>query len=694
MKTLKAVLLAGSIILISGFALSCGGGGDVTTTTTPPNGQIYNPSTQSPPLNQGGFVAYPGFQPPSPSTSLPELPPITPEGNWGAQIFPMITDSQGNGTVTIKNFQPGQQLALVMVNIDKNYLDYQPPPEAEVGWLPESTYSLSFNLVDRSVSNFAKKQIIDLSNPKNYSTLLDTSNYKGLKPKGKRASLEELREWAHKDWVSQGGHDTRAPLKTVSLLSKGVVRTFTEIPRTKPLPPVEQGEQRMDNPEELRWPDAYYGQDGRLVAIGSRCYIFLTTEINNGFPDGVRFTEERLNRLAREFDTVIYPNVTEAMAPVLGTRNEGPGPNDGPIWKDIDRNLRLTTDDFDREGNLIRDLPGEPDTDIGRDQRIVIAILNLGQFGAGGLYSNWQRGIFRPPREGEEEEPREEESYAWSTLYIDPMIFPQDSDDWSQVYAVTAHEFQHKIFADNGVGDSRWLNEGLSQLAIYVAGYTISSGRTAQLLIDQLTSYLFQIQTTPIPLDFGRFRDVDVLAQYGGTFLFFLYLMEHYGPSAIRKIYTVGGTGPVQIIENATGEKFDVIFTRWALANFVDGLYIDESSPLSRYIENDDPTTGNPWLHYLTLDIRGVIGGDPNRRLPGVPVLWLPSETDIYPVTRTLLPLRPWAADYVVIGNGDGRDLDLTVLADPNFRMLLLPVQFSRDNNTGVIMPGVTIPRE
>ncbi len=691
LKMLKTKLAILSL-LFTFTLLGCGGGGGDETPTQPtsPGGQIYYPSGQTPPLNPSGSVLYPGAQPPQPPATPPEVPPVVPEGNFGEQIFPMVIDSQGNGTVTIKNFQPRQQLALILVNLNREYLDLDPPPEARGRWpLPDTSYSLVFDLVSRGVSSFEQRQLIDLSDPAYYSDILETDDYKGLPFDGKRKSLKDLQDWAHKDWVAQGGWDTRAPLKTASVLSKGEVRTFTEVPRTIPLPPIQQGEQRRDDLDELRWPDEYYGQDGRLVAIGSKVYIFLTTEINNGFPDGVRFTERRLEQMAREFDTVIFPLVTEGLAPVLGYKNEGPGVNQGPIWKNIDRNLVLTGDDFDNEGNLLGDLPGEPDIAIGRDKRIVVAIMNMDTLGAAGFYVNWQRGIFRP----EEEEEGQEESYAWSTLYISPDIFPQDSDDWSQPYAVLAHEFQHKIYADHGVLDRTWLNESLSQLAVYLAGYTVESGETAELLIDQIVAFLNQKSVTPVPLNGEEFL-VDVFASYGGRFLFSLYLYEHYGPSAIRKLYTLDAPNAVSLIEQATGEKFDVIFTRWALANFVDGLYIDEGSPLSRNIENNDPSTGNPWLHYLTFDIRGAIGGDPNRRLPGMPILWLPTETDVYPVSRSQITLKPWTADYVVIGNGDGRDLDLTVLSDPNFRLFLLPVTFNTDNNTGVIMPGVNIPRE
>lgn len=687
---MKRLIMAWSLLLALLVSLSvagCGGGGgngNATAPPTPPDqelGSYVYPSDETPPLNPGGIPIYSGFVPVMPPGNPPTVPPPAPAGGYGAEIYPMPVDSQGNGTVSIHGFEAGQQVALITLNVANEYLDYHTPANG-LPRLPETTFSLIFDLVNRGTSSLGSHGVVDLRQRSVFSeSLLSTDGYQGLPYDPVRPGPDALVERGHEDWVAHGGYDTRAPNKIASVLSKGEVRTFTEIPATIPPPPIQPTQDNPD-PSGLRWPDPYYGQDGRLVAMGSKCYVFLTTEVNNGYADQIRFTEGRLIQLAHTFDTVIFPRVTEAMAPVRGTLNLGPGENNGPIWRDIDRTATLTADDFDGSGNLIEQLPGRPDLEIGKDGRIVIAILNLDTIGAAGLYANWQRGIYRP--EEEEGGAPEEESYAWSTVYLNAGIFPENSDDWSQPYAVLSHEFQHKIYADNGGLDSVWLNEGLAQLAIYVAGYTMASGHTAQLLVNQIDSYLHSVSMTPVPLDGEQIEGVDIYAEYGARFLFFLYIAEHYGPGAVRKFYTASAGTPVTLIETVTGEPFETVFTKWSLANMVDGLFVSLDSPLSE--------TTNPWVHYLSFDIKGSIAGNQTERLPGVPIMRMPAEGETFPIRRPAIRVNAWCQHYAVIENGDGRDLDLTILADPSFRMYLLPINFDPQTNRTTIAPGVFVP--
>ncbi len=690
MRTLLSMFL---IVLLAAFVLAGCGGGDSDTPTTPTQptptdgegGNTFIPSNDVPPLNPPDSVpGYGGYVPPGLPDSGFEYP--EPQESWipGYPIFPLPVDSGGNGFLTVSSFQPGQQLALVTVNMNRAYRDWH-PTATQLQSFPPFAFSLVFNLVQRRSAS----ALAPLEPPRPQDELnLSLEDYEGLPYVEERLPLDVIFEREYQYQKETTGYDVLAPVKTVSILSKGEVRTFTEIPRTIPLPPIQPGSDDQQDLEDLRWPDPYYGQDGRLVAIGAHCYIFLTTEENDGFPDGVRFTERRLAAFAQEFDTNIFPKVQAAFGDILGYHNEGPGPDDGPIWKYIDRDYVLTGDDFDSDGNLINPLPGEPDFEIGRDDRVIVAMMNL-PAGAAGLYQNWQRGINRPSITEEGGEPPEE-SYAWSTCYLDLNIFPANSDDWSQPYAVLAHEFQHKLYADHGLPDSVWLNEGLAQLAVYAAGYTLQSGRTAQILVDQVRAFLNNSTEIPVCLDAERVEGVDVFGSYGARFLFFLYLAEHYGPGTIHKIYTLGYNDPVQLIENATGENFESIYTKWMLANFIDGIFVDPSTDAGSTLSS----TNNPWLHYLTFDIRSTVGMDENRRLPGVPVLRLPGETDTYPVTRSLIPLNPYCAQYTIIGNGDGRDLDLTLYADPNFRFYLLPVSFNTTTNKAEVVPGLAIPND
>jgi hypothetical protein len=683
MRKLLLTLFVLCLALVA-FA-GCGGGGGTTPVgptapATSTGGHNWIPSNDNTPLNPtGSLPGYNGYVPPSPPTGNPTQPDTTPPWVPGQSIFALPVDSGGNGFLTVSNFQPNQEVALVTMNVNRAYLNWSPSQD-EIQSFPPFSFSLVFNLVSRRTSS-----LMDTPAPQAVNLNENPAEYKGLPLVKGKLPVNALYERERKYQMEQTGYDVEAPIKSASVLSKGEVRTFTEIARTIPLPPVLPGSDQQQDLTTLRWPQEYYGQDGRLVAIGARCYVFLTTEINQGFPDGVRFTERRLANFAQEFDINIFPKVQAAFGDILGYNNSGPGADNGPIWKNVDRSIVLTGDDFDDSGNITRQMPGGPDFAIGGDNRVVVAVMNLGPMGAAGLYMNWTRGQYRPPdAEGNPQQPTK--SDAWSTLFLDAGIFPADSDDWSQPYAVLAHEFQHKLYADHGMPDSVWLNEGLSQLAVYQAGYTFQSGRTAQILVDQVRRYLINMNQVPIPVDAEKMEGVDVLASYGGRFLFFLYISEHYGPGTIHKFYTLGDADPVALVEKATGDKFEVLNTKFLLANFIDGIYVSADSPLS--------VANNPWMHYLTFDIRGTVGMDETNRLPGVPTLRLPGEGDTYPVTRSLLPVAPYCAHYTIIGNGDGRDLDLTMFADPNFRFYLLPVNFNTSTNKAEVMEGVTFPND
>ena len=681
---MKKVLLPLIVLLLALAAFSaCGGGGGTTPTPdTTPNtntgGQTYLPGNDSSPLNpQGSLPGYNGYVPPTPPSGDPNPPNIIPPWVPGDTIFSLPVDSGGNGFLTVSSFQPNQKVALVTLNINEAYRNWS-PLQSQLQYFPPFSYSLTFSLVSRGVSSVNGSPALV---PANLN--MDPANYKGLPLTKEKLPVSALYERERDYQKATTGYDVEAVVKSASLLSKGELRTFTELMATIPPPPIQPGDDDQQDLNELRWPDNYYGQDARLVAIGAHCYVFLTTAENEGFPDGVRFTERRLANFAQEFDINIFPKVQAAFGDILGYNNSGPGTNDGPIWKSIDRNIILTGNDFDGDGNLLRVLPGEPDLAIGRDNRVIIAIVDLQ--GAAGMYQNWTRGINRPSLEGEGQQPQQE-SYAWSTCFLDRRIFPADSDDWSQPNAVLAHEFQHKLYADHQLPDSVWLNEGLSQLAIYQAGYTLQSGRTAQILVDQVRNYLNNINSIPVPVDAERMEGVDVFAAYGARFLFFLYIAEHYGPGTIHKLYRDGGSDPIVMIEEATGDDFEVLHTKYMLANFIDGAFVADTSPLS--------IANNPWLHYLTFDIRSTVGMEESQRLPGVPILRLPGEGDTYPVSRSLIPVAPYCAHYTIIGNGDGRDLSLTLFADPNYRFYLLPVNFNSTTNRAEVAEGVTFPND
>jgi len=260
---------------------------------------------------------------------------------------------------------------------------------------------------------------------------------------------------------------------------------------------------------------------------------------------------------------------------------------------------------------------------------------------------------------------------------------------------------------DPSGGNYNWLNEGLSQLDIHICGYTVNSGRIVPWAIDgQLTDYLDNVNLSAVCMDGNGQFPIQQQTQYGNGFLFFLYMYEHYNPGVGTRIYELGEGGETdyiklieagaeftQIEPGADGElgtpddeavlfhdSFENLYTKFMIANFIDGIYKDEYEDLF-----------DPMFHYNTLDLRGTVNlSSGTIVLPGVRTDVFP-ESGGYPVQSIDRKVIPWGCDYVVFSNGDGRDLEITVFSDPFFKMFLLPVSYNEQTNKVEITEGITL---
>jgi hypothetical protein len=126
---------------------------------------------------------------------------------------------------------------------------------------------------------------------------------------------------------------------------------------------------------------------------------------------------------------------------------------------------------------------------------------------------------------------------------------------------VFAHEFEHLIHFDQDPDEESWVDEGLADLAGFLCGYGHSAGHIAYYMVyHPLTSLTF----------WGG-----GLESYGASYLFELYLYEHYGKSAFVSALVQEQANGIQGIENtlvAFGYKdtFDKIFDNWTIANYLD----------------------------------------------------------------------------------------------------------------------------
>jgi len=131
-------------------------------------------------------------------------------------------------------------------------------------------------------------------------------------------------------------------------------------------------------------------------------------------------------------------------------------------------------------------------------------------------------------------------------------------------YGTLAHEFQHFIHSSKDPREDHWVDEGLSGLARFVCGYGHPRSHVIAFAEAPNTSLIF----------WG-----DNLEHYGATYLFMLYLAEHYGGAdTTRAIVANTGIG-ITGINNALLQRGYVvtvnnIFKNWVIANYLNNSSI------------------------------------------------------------------------------------------------------------------------
>ena len=124
-----------------------------------------------------------------------------------------------------------------------------------------------------------------------------------------------------------------------------------------------------------------------------------------------------------------------------------------------------------------------------------------------------------------------------------------------------AHEFQHMIHNDQDPFEEIWLNEGCSDLAIYLCDY----GHP----LSHINYFLKYHPWTPLTVFNNALED------YGAAYLFTLYLYEKYGGADfISALVRHDGTG-IEGIEDVLDDfgyrtSFRKIFDDWAIAIYAD----------------------------------------------------------------------------------------------------------------------------
>ena len=303
--------------------------------------------------------------------------------------------------------------------------------------------------------------------------------------------------------------------------------------------------------------------------------------------DGIEVEQEALERSAGEFESTIYPQVTG----VFGSEWT-PGVDGDPHLYVINANLR----------------------------------------GMGGYYSaadEYPRAL-RPV------------SNEIEAIYINVQYLPPGSTIYSQVLA---HELQHAAHWNADASEETWVNEGLSELAVTVAGFSE-------------TSMLAFRTAGPTSLILWPANGVGTGKNYGAASLFMHYLSEHFGGrDNLRPLLEQPGDGieGIDAYLEASGyeARFIDVFRDWAVANLLDKDsgpygYADLPAPLPVYrilgsgneLASTIPQYANEYVRLEQLPGPAVLSFNGDAATPLLPVdaregCWWSNKGDVINSTLT-----------------------------------------------------------
>ena len=187
--------------------------------------------------------------------------------------------------------------------------------------------------------------------------------------------------------------------------------------------------------------------------------------------------------------------------------------------------------------------------------------------------------------------------------FFDRNIITIDSHDWENrvgddvkrpnLYeAIIAHEYQHLIHDDWNPDDDLFMNEGCSMYAEPLCGYPLSWG--------DIDSFLFTPDNSLT--DWGDQGDINILADYGSSFMWAMYLGDNYGPEFLSYFVKAGvpGINGINAALFQFGVTFEDVFHDWRIANLIDsGAYkystmnLIDTDPVRIY--NLDATSNFPF---------------------------------------------------------------------------------------------------
>ncbi|HNR01931.1 MAG TPA: immune inhibitor A [Anaerolineaceae bacterium] len=299
-----------------------------------------------------------------------------------------------------------------------------------------------------------------------------------------------------------------------------------------------------------------------------------------------------------------------------------------------------------------------------------------------------------------------ENSNAHEMFYINSDV--QTLSD-SYTLSVMAHEFQHLIHGYHDPNEELWVNEGFSELATLLNGFSAGG-------FDYVFSYDTDVQLNDWSTNSGE-NDV----HYGASFLYVTYLLDRFGEEITKEVVADerDGFGSIDhvfrtngLTDPSTGKGItaDDFFVDWTIANlmnddgFDDGRYVYNiypAAPKASITETItscdgvqlDRTVKQYGTDYIELDCTGE---EVELRFSGSP-------------TVPVLPLSSGDNHFMWSNRADGsvtrlsREFDLTAVSAPitlryetwydlevDYDYLYLLVSEGGDNYQLLSMPSCT----
>ena len=258
------------------------------------------------------------------------------------------------------------------------------------------------------------------------------------------------------------------------------------------------------------------------------------------------------------------------------------------------------------------------------------------------------------------------------------FIFNADNSflDEEYTYGVLAHEFQHMIHWAQDRNETSWINEGFSELAVFLNGYNVGGKDFGYAMNPDL-----QLNDWPDPAspEFG--------IHYGASFLYVTYFLDRFGEEATKLLVKDPENGldsidnvlaQINAVDSQTGQPItaDDVVMDWFLANYL----LDRSVGDGRYTYNNYPsapktfptesvsacpteTMGRTVRQYGVDYIQVNCQGDYTLRFEGSTI-------------ARLLPEDPYSGSYAFWSN-KGDESDMTLTREFDFTNTSGPINFS-----------------